>query len=270
MPITLAFRVPSKFQLRLCMRKKMLYGYLLLLQVLLAQYCHAQQYRTDSLFHAFKKDVQIELEQRRGTVGSDDETRETYYLLMLTASVEDLVKYTDDSMPAIRAKIFEGLVLKNADKKMLEEILNKHSNDTAKFLSKGGCVEIEWSVKEFMQMLFTYQPDTPSAQPDWKSRIEKIRRERYSLIAGSHHGFIDKDSLLKTDSLIESKGQFRIVSCVLTIRRKPQQLTNRFNARAKRRISRLNPGEPIFIENVKAEGPDKIIRTLPSFFLKVK
>ena len=133
--------------------RKNLYIYFLLLQVLLGQYCYGQTFSNDSLFDKFRQDILTEQQQHEGWTVFDDETEETYYLLLSTHSIETLLKYTDDSIPAVRAEIFTGLQTKNAGQKVLKEILAKHINDTAKFACMGGDVGIKWTIKEYMQTL---------------------------------------------------------------------------------------------------------------------
>jgi hypothetical protein len=130
------------------MLQRTLYRYFLLLQVFLGPYCNGQEYTKDTLFDKFKNDILIEQQENNGRVVWDDETRETYYLLLSTHSIEDLVKYTDDSIPAVRSEIFAGLVQKKADEKILKEIFNKHLSDTAEFTSSPTDVVITWSVRK--------------------------------------------------------------------------------------------------------------------------
>jgi hypothetical protein len=236
-------------------------------QVLLGQYCYGQKYREDTLFNKFRKDIQIEQEEY-GRVVWDEETRETYYLLIPTYSVEALVKYTDDSIPAVRAEIFAGLAQKNADEKLLREISNKHLNDTAKFTLSPTDVVITWSVRDYMQSILRDTPAKPEI--DFKVRLEKITRARYMVIAGAHHGIIIKDFLLQADSLICPQDGMKIISFVLTVRRKTFRSRNILSGRTKRKIKKLRSGERIFIENIKAEGSDKTVRQMGAITLKIK
>ena len=170
-----------------------LFRYFLLLPVFLGQYCYGQKYNEDFLFNKFRNDVQI---------AWDDETLESYYLLLSVCSVEALVKYTDDSNPRVRAEIFSGLIGKNADDKILKQILTKHLNDTAKFISGSSNVYITYSVKKYMQEVLTWKADNKLPEVDFKARLQQIRSRRYDMIRGVHHGIISKDSLLRLDSLI--------------------------------------------------------------------
>jgi hypothetical protein len=199
----------------------------------------------------------------------DDETSEAYYLLMSIRSIDVLVKYTDDSIPAIRAAIFAGLAQRNADHKVLGEILNKHLTDTGKFTLSPTEVVITWSVREYMQMVVSHKTDN-EPDLDFKARIEKIRRERHIIIAGAHHGIIAKDSLLKADSLISSQEGIKVISFVLTVKSKTIRSGNFLSARTKRNIKKLRSGERIFIDNIIVEWPDNIPRQMGGITLKIK
>jgi len=250
--------------------QRTLYRYLLLSQVFLGHYCYGQNNSTDTLFDQFRKDILIELEEHQGRVVLDDDTRETYYLLLATHPTDVLIKYTEDSIPAIRSQIFAGLVQKNADEKTLSEILNRHLGDTAKFTLSPTDVVITWSVREYMQTLVNSKADNKLPEVDFKGRLEKIRRERYTVIAGTRHGIIAKDSLLRVDSLTCSLEWAKITSFTLTTRKKTMTSGNVFlTKRMKRHILKLKSGERIFIENIKAEGPDKITRHLVPIILKI-
>lgn len=273
-----------------------LYKYIIVLPFILVQYCFGQDLGKDYLFNKFRQDIQIE-EEEHGRVVWDDETREAYYLLLLGRSIEALVKNTDDSMPAVRSLLFAGLFYKKAEQKLLKDIFLKHFNDTAKFILGSSDVFITYSVKEYMQSILDFQNDSEIAYEDLNARLDKIRHERFLTIAaisGVHHGIILKDSLLKADSLFIIKSGFKIISFNLTFIKKtlhssnflsantkkkirklrPGDCTfhssNFLSANTKKKIGKLRPGDCIFIENIKAEGPDKILRTLGSTILKIK
>ena len=247
-----------------------LYKCSLLLLVFLGQYCYGQNYSTDTLLDQFRKDILIELEEHQGRVVWDNDTRETYYLLLSTHPADVLIKYTEDSIPAVRAKIFAGLVQKNADEKLLNEILNKHLGDTAEFTLSPTDVVITWSVREYMQTLLSSKADKKLPEVDFKAQLDKIRSEHYTVIAGTRHGIISRDSLLRVDSLTSSMGWVKITSFTLTVRKKSMTSGNVLTKRMKRNIRKLRYGERIFIENINAELPDKITRQLDSIVLKVK
>jgi hypothetical protein len=244
--------------------------YFLLLQVFLGRYCYGQNNSTDTLFEQFRKDILIELEEHQGGVVWDDDTRETYYLLLATHPTDVLIKYTEDSIPAVRSQIFAGLVQKNAGEKTLSEILNRHLGDTAKFTLSPTDVVITWSVREYMQTFLNSKTDIKLPEVDFKARLEKIRRDRYTVIAGARHGIIAKDSLLQVDSLTCSLKWAKITSFTITTRGKIMTSGNVLTGRMKRNIKKLKSGDQIYFENIKAEGPDKITRQLAPISLKIK
>lgn len=246
-----------------------LYRYILLLQVFLGQYCFGQYSSKDPLFNKFRQDVLIEQREHHGWVVWDDETRESYYTLLIARSIKELVKYTDDSVPAVRAEIFSGLVQKNADESTLREILNKHLNDTAKFTEGATDVILTWSVREIMKLSMDFKPDVKHPALDYRDMLEKLRRRHYVAIPGIHHGLISKDSLLKADSLVGPEG-LKIVSFTVTVGEKIITSNNVISKEIKTAIGELKPGNGIYFESIKAEGPDKTTRTITPVLLKVK
>ena len=132
--------------------------YLLMLQFSVGEYCYGQNSSNDSLFKNFRQDVQIQIEGR-GFARWDDETRQSYYLLMSACPVETLVKFADDSIPGVRAQIFFALAQKNLSDNGLLEILNKHKEDTAKFVFGSTDNMISWTVRDFMQMVLDFKAE---------------------------------------------------------------------------------------------------------------
>lgn len=247
-----------------------LFRHLLLLQIFLGLYSYGQQHSKDTLFEKFRNDILIE-QKEYGRVKWDDETSESYYLLLSTHSIEALVKYTNDSVPAVRAQLFTGLAYKKADTSLLREILNKHINDTATFASGTTDVVITWSVGEYMKIITGNRTSNELAGIDYyKWRYEKIRRERYIVIAGVHHGIIPKDSLLQVDSLTCSIEGCKVVSFLLTIRGETIKSMNGLTEQMKDKIRKLNSGEGVYFEAIKIQGRDKTTRTMEPIILKIE
>lgn len=247
-----------------------LYGYLLLLLIFSGCYSYGQRgCDDDSLFNDFKKNIQIELEIYRGRIKWDNETREPYYSLLATCPVQTLEKYIDDSIPVIRAEIFVNLLLKGASNTILKGILNKHINDTAKFISAPTDVVIEWKVNEYMQFLFSLTPRKKVTNKEYRDRLERLRSEWYIVIPGAYHRTISKESMLKVDSLGFSVQDYKIVGFTITVGEMRITTTNCFDQQLREAIGKLKPREKIFFDDIKAVGPDKRIRNLGTLTLRV-
>lgn len=175
---------------------------LLSVLLMLSSYCYAQKYNADSLFNEFKRNMRIQGNIYGGRVGIDNETKESYYLLMSIVQVKDLIKHTDDSMPVVRAEIFAGLVQKNASDSILRRILLKHVNDTTHFIYNPTDVVFKWSVNEYMQFIFENRGKIRATPRNYKTLLQEARNEPHIIIPGLHHGVINRDSFLKADGLM--------------------------------------------------------------------
>ncbi len=89
--------------------------YLLLLCIIICQCSHGQICSNDSLVIRFKNDIQIELRRHNEKIVWDDETKKSYYEFLVGCPVECILKHIKDSIPAIRAFVFNGLYFKKAD-----------------------------------------------------------------------------------------------------------------------------------------------------------
>ena len=250
------------------MRLLLIFLNLLLCQSLLGQNCP-----NDSLFNRFKYDVEIELLNNQ--IAWHDETKESYYKLMIDCPINCLVQYTDDSVPAIRAIIFGGLVEKNVDNDMLGEILDRHKNDTAQFMLGPGCVVDTWTVVGYMQ-LKKRMADNKSfnTADDFESRLENLRSRlqeaRRVYIPGEYHGQVAKDDLLSIDSLTCTLPGHRIISFDLISGTKTFSTNNVFTQEIKAFISTMKSGERIHMEEIKVQFPDNRIRCIGGKSLRIK
>ncbi|MES2777778.1 MAG: hypothetical protein V4722_26600 [Bacteroidota bacterium] len=243
--------------------------YLLLLQIFLTQLCHGQKYDNDSLFNIFKKDIQIEL-ARRGCINWDDETKESYYTLMINCPIEDLFKYTDDSISAIRCSIFTGLAQKNAGKDILTGIISKHKNDTAEYINCPTDVVITWNVFEYMQKVMEWKMDRKTHNTDYVSLLKTVRSRFRLNVPGEYHGVISKDNLLKVDSLTYSRKGFRIISFSLENGVESIAMNNLFTDRIKEFIKNTKSGDKLVINEIIIEATDKSRRKLPYQVLEIQ
>lgn len=109
---------------------------------------------------------------------------------------------TDDSVPAIRAIIFGGLVEKNVDDDILGEILDRHKNDTLQFILSPTDVVMTWTVSRYLQIKLKSKAGnkTFNTADDFESRLENLRSRLQKTICiyipGEYHGMVTKDDLL--------------------------------------------------------------------------
>jgi hypothetical protein len=257
--------------------KGYLYRYFLLLLIFPGKYCYGQKCNGDSLFNRFKKDIQFEQQEHQGRVVWDDETVESYCILMINSPIEVLVKYTDDSIPSVRTSIFGGLVHKNADKDILAAILAKHKNDTAEYTESPTDVVITWNVRDFMQTALKLKAENKLTSANYESRLATVRNRVDIVLPGTYHGTIAKDSLLIVDSLIYSKKDVKIVSFTLTLNKdtsfvEEKSANNYLTAEMKKNISESKAGDYLCIDNIMAEFTDnnkRVKRKLASLCLKI-
>jgi hypothetical protein len=234
------------------------------------QNCFGQEGSARSQFNQFKKDILEELRLHHGRIGMDDDTRETYYTLLSSQPIDSLIGFVDDSVPAIRAEIFAGLICKGLDDKTIGEILKRHAEDTARFTSGSTDVIFTRSVFSYMKFIADSRDEARALNVDYNARLDWIRkRDPYKIVPGARHGFIRKDSLLRLTGLNSPVGGFRVTSFRVSIYNKiekdieePMKCEGAFTEEVKGRIRKLSSGDRIFIEEIKAKGPDEKERQL--------
>ncbi len=252
---------------------------LLILNLLLCQSLLGQSCPIDSLFNRFKYDVQIGMSNQSNRIVWDDVTKESYYKLMIYCPVDCLVKYTDDSIPAIRAIIFDGLAKKNVDDKILDEILNRHKNDTVQFIRSSTDVFFTETVSGYMQLILKLKANNKdfvttgyfeSLLENLQSKIQKTIR---IYIPGEYHTMVTKDDLLLMDSLTTLQG-LRIISfnltSVTTFDTKTISTNNVFTQEIKELIKTMASGDRIYIDEIRVEFPDKAIGLIGGKFLRIR
>jgi hypothetical protein len=249
---------------------------LLLLLLSQTQICYSQRNNPDSLFNRFRNDMQIEQKKNLGVAGmNDDETRESYYLLLLNSSINDLVKYTNDTNAYVRSVMFSGLLRKKVKNSVLLKILDAHKNDTIKFTIRSVDVVQTWSVNEYMQLAIKAKSEGWLSGIDYKKEIEKLRRRQTSLkikIDGIHHDFVDKEALMKLDSLSLTSGKLRIVSFTLFVGDEKfigadNVLTGDMKLAIKKAVSGY---DLLSFGNIMVVGQDNKVHKLPSMVLWLK
>ncbi|MBX2905422.1 MAG: hypothetical protein KF744_05250 [Taibaiella sp.] len=247
----------------------------LLILLFIAHSCSGQEGSARSQFNHFKKNILEELRVHPGYIRSSDyETLEAYYTLLSSQPIDSLIGFTDDSVPAVRSLIFDGITKKNADEKIIKEILKRHAEDTAKFTSISVDIVSTWSVSQYMETSAYRGPDNKPKTVDFRARLEEIKKRRpYNLVPGARHGIIPKDSLLRLSELPSPIEGFRITSFRVSILKAKEDIEvlsegdSTFTKQMKERIETLSSGDRIFIEDVKAKGPDNKERQLGSVVL---
>jgi hypothetical protein len=241
--------------------------------IFIVQYCNGQTYNIDSLFNKFKEEIQFEQKYHAGCIVWDDETKLAFYQLMAVCPVDTLIKYTNDSNPAIRAQVFSELAYIGDDDSTLITIKNKHVNDTVRV----SIWPFDTTVIEYMNMFLRFRSDSTIKRNhiDYKKRIQKIKEEPRFIIKGLQHKRISKDDLLNVDSLICSEKDYKIVSFSLITNNGIELISfesssNVLSSEMKKGIMELITGNKIYIEDIKAVGIDGSHRILSqqSFFIK--
>lgn len=230
---------------------KVLYLFFVLFGMLPAYNSYGQQNLDDSLFQNFRNDVQIELEDEGGLLW-DYETELSYALFINGASIESLVRYTDDSIAMYRAIVFSGLAQKNADENILKSIREKYSNDTAKLTSV-------LTVKAWMDRVYQSHLDKKDYVVDFTRKIDSLRNKKVNdiVVPGLYHRRVPKDSLLSIDSIKYSDDSIKFKSFDLTIGKKVFKTNNMLTPEIKEAIKNSTSGQMIYIDNINAEKVGK-------------
>lgn len=245
--------------------------YILLLLFFIVQSLYGQNISIDSLFSAFKKEVEIE-QLNTGMVVMDDETRLAYYLLMLHAPIEKLEKFTNDENPAVRGEIFTGLVQKDVDSVVIDRILKLHENDTAEFTYCPTDVVISWRVNELMHASVRNKSTNPGSEIDYNKKIERLKNKLELVLPNYRHGLISRNDLLQLDSLIFSNKEFEVQSFMLVTntQKNAKSKNNTITRKMKKIIADLNSGDRVYFEYLEVKGPDKTIRQMGTIMMRIK
>lgn len=242
--------------------------YILPIILLLSQLCQGQEYKIDSLFKVLQDDIAIERLYNNGNIIFDNDTQKNYYLLLKVSPVDSLVKYVNNPDPAIRCYIFIGLVRKNADEKVVNEIQKNHLYDSASYKSASN----QWKVNEFMQSCLKRKNEL---SVDYAERSNDAKQQFITMFQGERHGLISKSVLLKADSLNNFEGKYKIASFTMTIKKDSTFITkkssdNKFTHAMKKLISKSEIGSRIWFEDIKVLGPLNEVRCTGSMALRIK
>jgi len=246
---------------------------ILLILLISQSNCYGQRNKSDSLINKFRDHIQAVQKERSGTVAMNDETRELYYSVIINCPVKDLIKYTNDSNAFVRSHIFAGLLRKKIKNDVLFKILATHKNDTAEFTIKSTDVVITWTVIEFMKVGMRLKTANGLSNINYKKEIEKIRSriKNEIKIQGSHNGLIEKEQLLKYDSLVLTMTKLKIVSFTLLLPgRSIKSSSNALTNDMKTAIKETPPGDILIFTEINVLTEENNIRQWVSISIKLK
>lgn len=233
--------------------------------------CFAQTSITDSLFKKLQTDIAFEQKQNDGCVILDDDTRLTYYSLILYSSVNELLKFSDDTSAAIRCLLYSGIIMKNVENNILLEFEKKSLYDTARVCFKTMNIPIYYTVYEYIEGEKKINAKKKYKDFNLENKIKVIRSKPEIVFQGEEHNIILKETLLKTDSLTCSDPILKITSFVLTINgKKLKSHRNIITEKMKRLIKKSESNDKIYFEDIKIECPDKSVRMLDASIFRIQ
>ncbi len=189
--------------------------------------------------------------------------------------MECILKHIKDSIPAIRAFVFNGLYFKKADSKLLKEIQDRHKYDSAKFVERPTDLVISWKVIEYMETIFKWKIEKMEmgSQNELESRLknvnDRIQNKIRIKIPGEYHGLISKEHFLCIDSLQCTVTEYRIKSFNLNVEGQTFIGKNRITKEMKDSIRHLKTGGKLTFEEILIETIDKKLRRIGSFNLEI-
>jgi hypothetical protein len=241
--------------------------------ILKTQISFGQNSFQDSLFNKFRKDIELEQKENSGLILIEYETKISFYSLLAYSTVENLIKYTNDTSAYIRANVYLGLLERDVKQPVLKNILDLHKNDSAKFISKGGCVKTSWRVNELMKFALVNKSKNKSKNINYKERIQQLESQKPIELLLRHisHNIIEKDQLLKSDSLTFSDSNIKIKSFSIYLNEQEFQSRNNYlTEEMKSSIKMSKSGDKIYFENIKVIWNDNIVRQMASSSFKLK
>ena len=238
---------------------------------------YSQQINIDSLLKEIRLSFSYTNDKKVFTYSYDDETELSYYLFVRNSPIDTLIKLADDSNPIIRCKMFFGLCLKKADYKVLNEIVNKHRNDSALISNHSTDIIFSERINDKMQRAFNYSKNIDSSE--LKKRIknyeDKIKNNVSVSIKGAHNGYIKKEDLLKADSLKLTGTNYKIVLFTISTLKgealyQQKFSNNLFSDEIKEKFRALNSGDKLYVDEIKALAPDGSERALPALIFRIQ
>ena len=232
-------------------------SFLLSTFLLLSTFCSGQ--KVDSLFAVFQKDITILQALNDGVVVLDEDTKENYYLLMNRSPPETLAKWMDHPHPAIRCHLFSGVVNKTEDEELINQLMERHQNDTTSFNLLSGSVVSKWTVKEYMETTLKFQGDQKF---DYQKKLRKIRETPRLVLPGIRHGRMQPKDLVKLRKLEYNQVERQVVSFTFSFRREgeySEELNSDSSMLTKpmqTALMELTPGDVFYLDNIKIKMPD--------------
>lgn len=230
-------------------------------------HAYAQTGEENALWNRFKNDVRMEQQANNGRIVWDEETKGTFSLLVTKSSVETLLKYTNDSLPTVRAKMFYGLIAKGATTEVLEQVLRNHANDTATFTNGSGCLASNDAVIQIMRLYFEVRTRAPA---DFKASLEHNKSQPKIIIAGAYHRLIAKEDLLKAIPFIYSEPGIKVLSFTLSTVEETIKSSNTCTPEITDFIQKLESGTRILIEDLRVKVPGGRTRKLNPLVLQIQ
>jgi len=206
----------------------------------------------------------------------DYETKASYYTLIKNCTIEDLIKYTNDSNPCIRAYVIAGLFRsKQVSREEFDKIIKDHDDDTTEFSIQSVDVVKLWTVKEYIQLIYKIRVTTMLTDADlehWIRINQENQKSQHSLsITGISHGTLDKNELLKIDCLIPTNKDLELLSFKLIVDDYQANGSSCYlTTEMKDAISKTEKGSILIIENIKASSQDGVVVHLPSLYFRIK
>ncbi len=203
----------------------------------------------------------------------DDDTKLSFLLLLYNCPVQNLIQYTDDSNAAIRSYIFVELLRKGLSEDIMEQILEQHKNDTAKFTIQSGCIRTTWTVSGYMQFGAKLKSSNELTAFDYKLEMEGLKHKNVTKLKvdGIRHGLVDKNELLKLDSLTFTTNVFKVLSFTLYVSdQKFKSSDSSLTDEMKQAIAKAASGQIIYFADIKAAYKDNAIRQLNPIRLKLQ
>ena len=149
------------------------------------------------------------------------------------------------------------------------EYLNKLERDDKLYIEDIIAIGKDGTQKKLTPMIFIISDKTMQTA----SLENSILDYPFATIAGIKWGSIKKDSLLKTEKLVCSNSNFKIVSFTFHVFTKQKNLTELISKNdyltdeMKKEINKVETGSKIYIEDIKAEGQNGYKRNLANMIL---